>query len=254
MSRVRAAIDIIRRLKNFPLFFANHIGVIRRKNIVYRLRNGIRFNARPKTHDSRVIVEIWNNEYTPPGFEIKPGDLVVDIGAHIGVFAIFASTFTRNKILAVEPLLENFEILKANIRMNKIGNIIPINKAITDKRGLNEFSIFEGMAHPLCRQGGGPLEQTVVFETITLKDLMSEGRISQIDFLKMDCEGWEYDIILQCETEILRKINKISMECHHIDKDRQSTILKNILEEKGFQVNIKIIKPEEFSMIYATKS
>lgn len=243
MSKIKTMIGVIRTIKNWPIYFADYFKLINRKHIVYILRNGIEYKVRPKTHDSGIIKEIWiNNDYTPKGYAINEEDLIIDIGAHIGIFSIFASKFAKEgKIYAFEPIPENFEMLKHNIEINQIKNIIPINKAISDKKGQKEIFLSKDTGgHSFYSfYCGGDRTKAINIQTISLKDIIEENDISQIDFLKVDCEGEEYTILFSCPDKILKTIRKISAECHNINNNRHIFSLKKFLKEKGFEVKIK---------------
>ena len=76
------------------------------------LKNGLSFSA-PSNHPLvNMIHEIFISEvYIEPGGGIGSDDLVVDIGANIGLFGIYASTKTSNKVLCFEPFPENVEFI-----------------------------------------------------------------------------------------------------------------------------------------------
>lgn len=70
--------------------------------------------------------------------------------------------------------------------------------------------------------------------------------------MKLDCEGAEYEILFGCSDENLKKILKISMECHNIDTNRNADQLKKFLEKQGFKVTIKSDKHAN-AMLYAVR-
>ena len=220
------------------LYFLDYFKLIKAKNILLYFRNGIKIKIRPQTNDRIILNEIFiYHLYTPKYFEIKNNDLVVDVGAHIGIFSIFASQFAR-KVYAIEPVLENFKILESNIQINKIKNITPVNKAISGTTGERDMFLDETNpgGHSFYPSSVRPKKRKVL--AISLKDFFIQNNISGIDFLKMDCEGAEYEIFFNCPDEILFKIKKISLEYHDIDKTRNLFSLREFLERKGFKVKI----------------
>src|SRR5437763_1822635 len=62
----------------------------------------------------------------------KDGDIVVDIGAHIGLYTIISSKRVgfNGKVIAIEAHPENFEILNRNIQLNQLTNVIALNYAV----------------------------------------------------------------------------------------------------------------------------
>lgn len=86
------------------------------------------------------------------------------------------------------------------------------------------------------------IKPKIKVEAITLPQIFIENAIKYIDFLKMDCEGSEWDIFINDET-CLEKINKIALEFHE-ERGHSIGQLSKILSEKGFKVNIKKTKAE----------
>ncbi|MAG26902.1 hypothetical protein CMI47_15290 [Candidatus Pacearchaeota archaeon] len=251
ISKIKTSLGVLKLMKNYPTYFRDYLKLIDKKYLLYKLRNGIKYKVRAKTTDRFIINEIWiHNSYTPKGFEIKESDTVLDIGAHIGVFSIFASHLSKNgKVYSFEPFQENFNLLKDNINLNETKNIIPINKAISNKNSKQSLFISESE-----NKGSGSLHQNnnskkVTIEAISLQSFLKEYKIKTIDFLKIDCEGAEYEILYNCPKNLLQKIKKISMEYHNLSKENNGSALKKFLEENGFAVTL--IPEKKRGTIYA---
>ena len=210
--------------------------------VLYNLRNGLKFITRKNTGDVFVLCEIAATDVYRLE-KIEKRDIVLDIGAHIGVFSIMASK-KASKVISLEPVSANFELLKRNIKINKIKNIIPIKKALSSKTG--KTKIYTGdntVAHSIVNKDKKNSSEDI--ETISLKDLMTSRKIKRIDFLKMDCEGAEHDILAKMPKSIFKKIKRIHMESHELDEKRTRESIKLILEKNGFSVSSK------FGMFYA---
>ena len=80
-------------------------------------------------------------------------------------------------------------------------------------------------------RGGIGVKATQV-ESVTLDSIMDDLRIGKCDFLKMDCEGAEYEILRNTSRRTFRKIGRISMECHGNRMSEAETMLK----EAGFDI------------------
>ncbi len=254
MRKAKTALEAIKVIKNWPLYFRDYFKLVRGKYIFYKLRNGTVFKIRPKTNDRVFFNEIWLScSYVPPGFEINRSDLVLDIGAHIGFFSVFAALRAKEgHVYSFEPAPANFEMLQENIRLNGIKNITPINKAISQKGGTREFIIYPNSistgAHSFAYSENRNLKITV--QTISLDEFVKNHGIQKIDFLKMDCEEAEYEILFNSSHETLSMINKISMEYHDMDSTRNVTRLKTFLEQKGFKIKVNT---SGASMMYAVR-
>ena len=81
------------------------------------MRSGIKIMLRVNSTDLMAFTHVWLlKEYERPGFEIKNNDIIIDIGGHIGLFALYSSQFCKSgKIYCFEPIKENFDMLKSNI-------------------------------------------------------------------------------------------------------------------------------------------
>jgi FkbM family methyltransferase len=157
---------------------------------------------------------------------------VVDIGAHIGIFSIFAATKAKNgRVYSYEPLLENFKFLERNILINSLKNISIFNLGVAGRKMERKFFI-----NPV---GGSLIGNSNLnfrrIQCITLEDIFNDNKLEKINFLKIDCEGAEYEILFNTPKEIFEKIDRISME-YHSDSQNLNTKLKEFLEKMGFKV------------------
>jgi len=233
-------------IKNWPIFLLDatsclgFVKVIKNNYITYELKNNIKYKIRASSADNLVIWEVnLLRQYDRKGFEIKETDTIVDIGAHIGIFSVWAAKFAKKgKVYSFEPFQENFQLLKHNIELNNIKNIETFNLAIAKKEGkMNLFISTNTGGHSIYNLPGHTKE--IGIQTITLDKIIDQKNIKNIDFLKMDCEGAEYDILFNCKDKTLSTIKKISMEYHNIDEKFNIKALKNFLESKNFIVEFK---------------
>lgn len=118
---------------------------------------------------------------------VKPGMTVVDIGANIGYYSLLASRLVgeSGKVYAFEPFENTFEILKRNIAVNGLHNILPTRKAILDKVGI--MRLYFSRYTPACNSVTG--KGKFVFVPCTTLDQELKGY--KVDLIKMDIEGAE---------------------------------------------------------------
>lgn len=251
VPKVSTAYEIISAVDNWPTMFADYLPIARGPYLNVILRNGIRFKARAKTTDRGAIIDtVARKCYTPEGFDISEQDLVVDVGANIGVFALYASQLATNgKVYALEPHPSNFEMLLHNIENNRVDNIVPINQAMSDETGQQTLFISRNTGgHSLHRKG----KHSIPVATLSLEDFTEQYNIGEIDFCKMDCEGGEYSIFSGCSPNILRRIKRISMEYHDLDSDHNGRTLSRLLEDQGFSVRMCAAN-HRVGMLYARR-
>ncbi len=126
---------------------------------------------------------------------IKKGDIVVDIGAHIGYYTLIAakSVGTKGKVYAFEPDKKNYTILLKNISSNGFKNIIPINKAITAKSG--KLKLFINSKNTGDHRIYDSLDNRnfVEIESVSLDDYFKN---KSLNFIKMDIQGSEVGALL----------------------------------------------------------
>jgi len=123
---------------------------------------------------------------------IKKGDVVLDLGANIGVHTLLLAKLVgeNGRIYAFEPDPGNFKLLKKNINANKYRNIITIQKAITDVNDIIKFyQMKEYPAGNKIHDASNKL-RFIEVESITLDSFFEELE-PKIDFIKMDIEGAE---------------------------------------------------------------
>jgi len=179
-------------------------------------RNGLVFRIRPNTNDCYVLTEIVSTSiYTPAGFEIKKKDVVFDVGAHIGSFTLLAAEAAKEGgVYAFEPHPDNYRLLEENISLNNITNVFSEQKAVWSKE--KELTIhltkFKTNNSAYKREGLEGGEITV--ESKTIEDVMREHNIERINFLKLDCEGSEFEIIKSLKAGTLERIDKLVFEFH----------------------------------------
>ncbi len=209
----------------------------RKKHTMYSPRKGVYYKVRVNTWDKFSVFETWKlNVYGDFNFgSNKP--TILDIGAHIGAFAIFASAKApKGRIFAYEPNPESFELLKDNIKHNKCSNIKIFNTAVTEKKGSMEFFIDKNSVLGSVYNKNG---RKVVIPTVSLSDILLENRLPAVDLLKMDVEGAEYQILFHTSKETLSQIKRIEMEVHEFSESKDNALsMADFLTENGFNVTM----------------
>lgn len=164
-----------------------------------------------------VRKELIKNRYNIDSIKFSPNDIVVDIGAHVGVVSIYlAKKYPFIKIYAYEPIPDNYEHLIVNLRSNGINNVIPHNLAITsDGRRFDmivNFADNSGGATGHLRDMKLANHFYYTIESVTLDDVFDTHNIKVCKLLKIDCEGAEHEILRS--TNCLSKVEYLSGEFH----------------------------------------
>ena len=126
--------------------------------------------------------------------EIKKGDIVLDIGANIGYYTLLFAKLVGNngKVFAFEPDPKNFDLLKRNVELNNYKNVVLVQKAVSDKNGKIKLYLSKNNKahHSVFNQLGS--DQFIEIDAIKLDDYFKDS--NNIDFIKIDVEGAEYDV------------------------------------------------------------
>ena len=228
----------------FPFFYLRHHG---KQTIVVNVDEETQFTVRVNTSDILVIWEIWKAKiYDDPRFPIQPNEVIVDIGAHIGGFAIRAAK-TARCVYAYEASSKNYALLQKNRQLNNTKDLYLHNKAVSHHNGEMKFFMpsDNGALGSLMQEADSPMETV---QAVTLTDIVTDNNIEQIDYLKVDVEGAEYDILLNCPAETLSKVQRIIMEYHEFDGDKRNhRDLVRLLKSHGFTVVVEDgIFPQKF--------
>ena len=118
---------------------------------------------------------------------IRPDDIVLDIGANVGVYSLSAASRTNAKVIAVEPARQTFELLEKSAQ--QFPNMIAVHAAVSDKPG-SAFLSHSGSSenHKLSEQSEKTGEQVCL---VTVDGLAAMHNIDRVDIIKMDVEGHE---------------------------------------------------------------
>ncbi len=171
--------------------------------------------------------------------DIEDGWTVFDIGAGLGDFVVeVAKSRPRCSVYAYEPFPESFALLQENLRLNGIQNAQAFSTAIAAQAGEVPFHITaEAVAHTTVGLESAP-GQTIQVPAITLDQAFAELHVSQCNYLKMDCEGAEYEILLSSRPETLQRIQHLCLEYHDNVPNASHHDLVCFLSERGFQVRV----------------
>lgn len=171
---------------------------------------------------------------------IREGMTVIDVGANIGFHTLYFASLvgSKGKVIAFEPIPDNFESLIQNIKLNRFDQIIPIPNALSNKNeelyihitenlqnpgSHNLFEIGEKNASVVCRKGD---------------DILAELKTEPVSFIKIDVEGYEYPVLQGLEKTIKRDKPVIFFE---YDRNYQLKTTKNpqdlflFLQDLGFK-------------------
>jgi amino acid adenylation domain-containing protein/FkbM family methyltransferase len=216
-----------------------------------------------KAETTFLYREIFEDEsYVPEWLRIADGACVLDVGANIGMFSLFASGCAVGvRLLAFEPIPDVFRVLCANDRLHDLRAEL-FDCALGAVEGVASFDYFPNAT---LLSGAGAAEEaldtvktfvarqadiseidldalaverlthkTVLCPVRTLSSIIRSRAIEHIDLLKIDVERAEIDVLLGIEPQDWSKIDQVIVEVHDIDERLSKTL--GLLREQGFHV------------------
>lgn len=193
----------------------------------YNLRDHVLSNTVKVAYE-----EIQRGYYTPP-VSIRPGDVLLDIGAHVGTWCIpMERKNPQANVIAYEPDIRNYGNLYRNIQRNK-SNVSPVNAGFW-KDGVELVSQVnhENTGGNVSRPGKAKGAQVKGY---SMKTILNTWGIDRVRVLKMDCEGAEFNL----ERDDFNHIDSLLIEIHG-DKGNAKELLETI-EDSGIPYIAQVI-------------
>ncbi len=199
---------------------------------------------RKRTADDDVIAHSFDNDifFTgTPEYQPKEGDVIIDMGAHIGTFSLLASAKVGSgKVYAIEACKETFNLLRINVALNQCNNISVHHTAMSDKEGMVtlHYDMAEGNWGHSTVKKLSEFNETV--NSSTLPDFMKKNHIDKCHFMKLNIEGAEFPVLLSTPKDVLQRFGTI-LALYHCDLWGKNTEddLTSHLESSGFDCIIR---------------
>ena len=170
--------------------------------------------------DQQAIFKQWINE----------GDVVFDVGAHVGFYTLLSSILVGNsgQVVAFEPIPKNINYLKQHLKINSISNVEIVEAAVSDRHGHDRLS--SGPSSSMWHfDAQGELE----VQTINLDELVLSATLPPPNLIKMDIEGAEF-LALSGSTRVVNEFHPVViLSTHGLDVHQKCC---NFLESAGYDL------------------
>ena len=169
---------------------------------------------------------------------VKPGMRIVDVGAHIGYYTLLFAKCAgpSGRVVSFEPLPANFASLQKNVRLNRLQNVETFPEAVFSHTKGIIIHVPSGSANPgeaSINSSAGARQLTV--ESTTL-DFFCASSSFKPDFVKIDVEGAEYDVLIGGQEVIAQFRPKLLIELHHFEGSLEAHPVPGLLAQWGYDI------------------
>lgn len=183
--------------------------------------------------------EVLQDEIYEKMGQPKIGDTVVDIGAYTGMFTVKAAIQvgkTTGKVIAIEPSSHNMKYLCRNT--TDLPQVTVVHAAAGSSKRNGALSV--SVASPCHTLQSRPNSRTETVKVDTLDNILSELHIVEVNFIKVDAEGSELEIIKGAVNTLKNNRLRISVAAYHElpNGERELPYVSNLLESMNFHVTV----------------
>lgn len=179
-----------------PAIYNNLLGRLKPKSLVLRNVNSSKMWIDPNDTSlapTLLVKGIWEEGVTNVFRNfIKPGMVVVDVGANIGYYTLLSAMLVGNqgKVYAFEPISNNYELLMKSVKENNYFQVAAVQKAVSEKDEKVTMFLHPTGSGAHTMGGWDAARKSIEVESTKLDTFFPKG--SRVNFLKIDVEGFEY--------------------------------------------------------------
>jgi len=216
-------------------------GFDRPSNLEIGRFDGFDIAYRRGTADERVIAESFSHDRLlvgTPEIRLSRDAVVVDVGAHIGTFALLVSTLVPDGCVhAIEPSGDTYNLLRINASLNQATNIAPHHLALGEREGTQRLYHESGnWGHSTVAKS----KRSEIVPATGLAQFFDSQKITACAFLKFNCEGAEFPILFAAPLEYLRRVDLLLILYHEdLWQQHSAEDLIRHLSNAGFKAEIR---------------
>ncbi len=225
------------------------------KNNEKKFIKNVFINTEVKVLFSSFHYIIIKGQYHAKEF-IKDGDYVLDCGANIGIFSLYAAYLNeKGKIYAIEPVKETADIMQKLLDFFEVKNVKIIRKAVGDEK--KKTYIHKPIlpinlgGSTMLKISDNELREKEEIEVDTIDNIVKEEKIEKVDFIKMDIEGYERYALKGAVETIKKHKPIIVVSAYHLADDKK--VLPEIVKSAYANYEVKLLKEGDEDFIFVPK-
>ena len=220
-------------LQDLLYYYVRRIGNLAQS----KLPDGIMLQPLDSISLINVNKEIYLDQVYDGFYKMREDDVVIDVGAHVGLFTLKAAKRART-VVAVEPHPFNYRLLLRNIAFNRLRNVIPVNLALSNYDGISKLYIGkDSVSHTTkkeMRSISPPCIEYLEVEVKTLDRLADELKLGKVTFIKIDVEGAELHVLKGAKRLLAGNDVFLAISAYHTSM--QPYEIYRYLRRRGFTV------------------
>jgi len=199
------------------------------KKLLIQNEQGFKFwmsanNCDPTVTSTKVESEVLSR------FIPSSGQIVIDVGANVGKYTVYTASCVgkKGKIVSLEPFKQTFDLLRQNIQENGFEDVVESRcQAASNQNGKTKMFFVDNAweANSIAITHG---KNFVYVDTIKLDSLVNEMQVDHVDWIKIDVEGAEYEVLLGAMNILKTNNLKLIIEVQEMNKEKVIELLKSI--------------------------
>ena len=179
-----------------------------------------------------IVREIFIDEVYDRFYKPRDNDIVIDVGAHVGLFSLKVCRSVK-RVIAIEPHPFNYKLLLTNLRLNRIENVTPMKLAISNYSGTAKLYLGkESSDHTIKPLSKMSHSSSIDVECDTLDNCCKT--LSKVNFIKIDVEGAELDVLKGSERILTDNDLFLAIAAYHYPKEIIE--IAKFLQARGMKV------------------
>ena len=170
---------------------------------------------------------------------VAPGDVVLDIGAHHGLYTLLLSRLVGESGLvhAFEPHPSNVEKLRENIELNGMANVVVNELAVSKKRGVSLFNYGNSSTVSSLKELSKQRDDWHEVQTVSVDEYVRAAGVGRVSFVKIDVEGAEDWVLAGMEAILARDCPTLLLEFHSFafgDDARAAAMFDDLFDRRAY--------------------